>query len=1427
MGLINENSTHHLRQLVSLYFSLGVKNPMKIPIQKYFKQFNEQEKIVEIFCDEIQKLLEINHEEKTVEYRLVFISLINDSSQNFTIAIKAIRKQAGKIMDFTNILVKDLMNSLKIEKSIVSRNQISYQLHCCLQAFIFCVKAPKSEKEITSKKNECKYLNEIVRICWIILEEDTGTISIETKNVCSLLIGIKYEMNYENILLHIENNKEKSIKKLCLIFGVIKTMNTVDFSLISKLCQIMYDEFTKNSVNPAISSSVSSLFLLLSKKISTAEAHMIPHNIHLIAISILEVAFCNLDHYVDAIRFNSKETIKTTIAIGVRINNQIIIDDFFYKVKHLSSTSTMATVIIIALNFLSTEKVISIIPGFTLHELLSTENYTIYESFANTSFNKLAFKEWVQIFIEPVLNKIKDFKSDTLDSKFKNLKKLFFNCAKKDWKVLEIVISTRNEYEMGFFLLCVNIAKKEGILKMTQSNNSIWKGIMPFEDIKKCMVNIDSEVRMQTVNLIIDSKKTTEKFSIQEFDCIFYFLENNIDDKSLPIEASLQKMFTRFESQILMCKKEKDSLCLDEHSKILLNFKKISIENLDDTACFLRRNTSLKILQHSLILMRKYFNEQDIWSQLEFETLFKVFYDKFESNKVLLLEIMVFVPRDVIKSKKISKLYLDELLSSIKPARSLTAAYIILYNIRYSILSFDIELKDCSFIQTEAFKAAIYCESSLMKALLLAEKSILVSAGSNPMYGQVQSIRFIIQHLNLNELEDCEKWREFFCRLINVCKRLTSVVAKIVNSSAPEGMTIEEDILALDTVDVNIKKVIENTTPQMVVLCGYRIVKEVSLLLGDITLRSSLKLIDIDKTFDIGYHLLELLSSTKHRGAFEQCFFGFSQFCFSLNERNVPEIRNWRTEILTSQIESLKSFQEMEILDKAQVGVKNLCATRRSAGLPFIVQAIVVSEIKISQSENVHFVMKSLIDILKETAKQHESKVHALNILRALFRCKELNTVIDEYVSKSFECAIIGFGAKDWSERNSSTLLFSTLMVRTFGIDVNIRNRMNAKAFFLRYPGLDSFIHHQLNEAAALIVFQRLKPQLYPTMLLLNKLCATPSERLEANVRMEKFISLVEPCLGSIELKTRMLCAKFIANVVSPISKVDRIILKLNAIEKDPLPINLMHGKLLEVLYICESIEKKDISPQSLFILNKMFLFLSMLKSQPICYHVLLDIIIEIFEKNLNDPRLMTCEIIEKLNFCGDFDLKSTVYGAEMMQTKLMNINLIRVVLGCEINFLLNLDLNMKTNELMTKLDCIIMMLDINYSKEIMDDYDIDSKTVFFIENMPSEIVEKCILKIKDSDELRTNLMKIKDYGFNNAKVRAFEILSYFKPSKDQGFQEIIALFESINIKSEDLSRAMLKYINNFLHYNQDYIETIDDWKFLPDLALNSSFTVK
>jgi thyroid adenoma-associated protein len=416
----------------------------------------------------------------------------------------------------------------------------------------------------------------------------------------------------------------------------------------------------------------------------------------------------------------------------------------------------------------------------------------------------------------------------------------------------------------------------------------------------------------------------------------------------------------------------------------------------------------------------------------------------------------------------------------------------------------------------------------------------------------------------LTEICQCDAWRGLFVRLVKLSKSLCTVVNPVVNNSSPEGHLPNDfgDIGQHLEGDGSMDDSLE-TTPQMVLLSAWRTVKEVSLLLGDMVFRSPTirdysnldttlpkkdgavtGLLSSDQILDIFNFFTKLLSETKHRGAFEQAYIGFSRICIRLWGATDPVLHQLPFRWLRDLIKLISG--ELDDADSQLISLEKMCVTRRSAGVPYMIQALITSELQICASTGLHFCMTNLIGLCR-TARTTEARTHALNILRALYRCTDLGETIGEYVADGLMAAITGYGATTWSERNSSTLLFSALMVRIFGVqrtkepELNIRNKMTGRIFFLRYPQLFDFFLGELRVASTEVLADKKSLKLHPILLLLSRLYPSSLEGTESNLKLIEFLPIVSSCSGSAELQTRHLAAKFIEVIIAPHMIVDRI----------------------------------------------------------------------------------------------------------------------------------------------------------------------------------------------------------------------------------------------------------------------------------------------
>ncbi|XP_045741052.1 tRNA (32-2'-O)-methyltransferase regulator THADA isoform X3 [Mirounga angustirostris] len=630
-----------------------------------------------------------------------------------------------------------------------------------------------------------------------------------------------------------------------------------------------------------------------------------------------------------------------------------------------------------------------------------------------------------------------------------------------------------------------------------------------------------------------------------------------------------------------------------------------------------------------------------------FQTLMECFTSTFEEVKILAFDLLMKLPKTVVQfqdSEKLQALFQAalELSSSTKPYDCVTASYLLNFLIWQdalpSSLSASLQTQQASCGNGD--KSAVVVErntlmvikcllENLEEELSQAENSLLQAAASFPLYGRVHCITGALQRLSLN-LRLVSEWRPVVEKLLLMSYRLSAVVSPVIQSSSPEGLipmdtdsesasrlqTILSEIQPRDTNDYftqakilkerdsfdledlnasvpNIGASAEikgskerktcDVTAQMVLVCCWRSMKEVALLLGTLCQllpmqsmpESSNGLLTVEQVKEIGDYFKQHLLQSRHRGAFELAYTGFVKLteilnrCPNVSLQNLPEQWLWNV------------LEEIKCSDPSS----KLCATRRSAGIPFYIQALLASEPKKGKMDLLKITMKELITLAGPTddSRSTVSKVHALNILRALFRDTRLGENIIPYVADGAKAAILGFTSPVWAVRNSSTLLFSTLITRIFGVkrgkdELSKKNRMTGSEFFSRFPELYPFLLQQLEAVANTVDSDtgelNRHPSMFLLLLVLGRLYPSPMDGTSSALSMAPFIPFIMRCGRSPVYRSRVMAARALVPfvMVDEIPTTIRTLLaKLPNCTDQCFRQNHIHGTLLQVFHLLEA----------------------------------------------------------------------------------------------------------------------------------------------------------------------------------------------------------------------------------------------------------------
>ncbi|KAM9726802.1 thyroid adenoma-associated protein isoform 2-T3 [Menidia menidia] len=592
-----------------------------------------------------------------------------------------------------------------------------------------------------------------------------------------------------------------------------------------------------------------------------------------------------------------------------------------------------------------------------------------------------------------------------------------------------------------------------------------------------------------------------------------------------------------------------------------------------------------------------------------------------------------------------------DLSTSTKPFDSVTAAHLLHLLLRQPDLSrallqcardqgLDLQplpppaqASEATVLEINTLAVVRFLLRRLQSEVSKAEASLLQAAASFPLYGRAHCITAALQHLSTERLSQTEQWRHLVSELIAVCYRMSDVVSPVVQSSSPEGLIpmdnntetsadlqrILQEIQPRDTNDffTNARELEANqggdqtetthpppfntggegyrVTAQMVLVCCWRSMKEVAMLLGQLCQSMTLHytndhallhtgLITEEQVEGVGLYFRQQLLQSRHRGAFELAYVGFVRLTDMLCRSGSRALQQLPARWLSEVLEDVKTSDP----------TSKLCATRRSAGIPFYIQALLSSEPKSSSCSLLKMTMRELMALAMPSADRNTDsstvpQVHALNILRALFRDTRLGENIIPFVSDGMQAAVLGFTSPVWAVRNSSTLLFSTLITRIFGVkrgkdEHSKKNRMTGREFFTRFPALYPFLLNQLEEAAATVESGHVKlhPSLFLLLLVLSRLYPSPMDGSSTPLGLAPFLPFIKRCGHSAVYRTREMAARALVPfvlVTQVPSTVQSLLLDLPTEPGPDIQHNHIHGTLLQVLFLLRSFQTDSRRP--------------------------------------------------------------------------------------------------------------------------------------------------------------------------------------------------------------------------------------------------------
>ncbi|KAF9923057.1 hypothetical protein FBU30_006846 [Linnemannia zychae] len=471
-----------------------------------------------------------------------------------------------------------------------------------------------------------------------------------------------------------------------------------------------------------------------------------------------------------------------------------------------------------------------------------------------------------------------------------------------------------------------------------------------------------------------------------------------------------------------------------------------------------------------------------------------------------------------------------------------------------------------------------------------ANQNQLDAAYHHPVHGTLIGLRYLFSSIDYASplvTNHRPLWQKVHADMMDLVENVCGVVMGVLSNPSPEGnipatfTEMEESIDAIISSSGG-DELEESGGPSHQVVLSYcwRAIKESSslmeLVLSKATLGSSTLKTDgilepsaLDRA---GSLFRRLLTTIRHPGAFSSVFPAYISLC---------------TRLLNSEDSGLAALPRAWLEDNLDsILSDSISVTRRSAGLPLCILAIVNAELSDNRRTLLPMVMRRVMAIATQPVSADANQqvdlpqIHAMNVLRRLFMDAKLSTSVLPYVGQGLELSIRAFSSPSWAVRNCGVMLFSTLLHRVFGAkrvrdEHQAINGITSRELFARLEGLCGFLQGQLEIAVQQLLSaesaqDRVHPGLYPVLTLLSRLQpslhADPADSIDGG--MSAFVALVRRCAASAIWKTREMAARALIPLIASRDLMDSVVDILQGCVKDHISQNEVHGLLVQVQFL-------------------------------------------------------------------------------------------------------------------------------------------------------------------------------------------------------------------------------------------------------------------
>ncbi|XP_052103689.1 thyroid adenoma-associated protein homolog, partial [Mytilus californianus] len=671
----------------------------------------------------------------------------------------------------------------------------------------------------------------------------------------------------------------------------------------------------------------------------------------------------------------------------------------------------------------------------------------------------------------------------------------------------------------------------------------LYTGDFPMDTglLHESIYSNDDDIRSEAFSVLCSSLKKADRMKEEEIKLLKETIPYNLKIDSAPfrhqLSSNLKKLLVRIRDSYQAVIKDQDHSALDRSLEFVSWFYKLSIDNLTIGTCFQRRKTCLDFIQTTLEiffptkielpLITQEARKRGLWDMYSHDSLLSVLHcildgaDEIQNLAAkLLLEYYPWPVTSLDACEGNVDLAESLLLSAFelcdRPKQHENRSGVLLCQLvfvkfiyemhwlfswcyesgEYTVLS--IEKGDNSSCDKFLFSLFDHINQEIEES----QSNLVKASISSPLHGFVSALTTCITELSKRQAcsEKTEEIVESFIGLN--CDIVTSMMDVMATESSQDscpsfaelGQAMETLITTTET-DYSETTTISLEHQYLLSWCWINI-KECCYSLGclcELLLKQKEQTDRLSIILRIRDVFIQVLTKCRHRGVTEGCRSSFVQFIGHLFTSDNADINCIPRQILSQAFHTLNTCTSSSV-------------TRRSAGLPIIIQAVVTVEKKHKQNCLLQASIENLFRLSSEPLPLHYNdqhdlpQVHGLFILNALFKDSSLSAPLMPYTSRAVVLVIQSFESPAWSIRNAATMLFSSLGMRIFGQKKNTMEEVWRGITLLEFAALYPELPPMMNECVDRALeedmnkIDSIKTSLFPVLTLLSYL--GPSDQL-------------------------------------------------------------------------------------------------------------------------------------------------------------------------------------------------------------------------------------------------------------------------------------------------------------------------------------------